>query len=133
MRDSGILHLYALTNVASNGSMPSEKLVPLSQIRTASIAGTAVVGYTVAGESTSSDTAYYYERTVGVTRAYSAMAANQRIDKLVRCFNADIPVNAEYVILEDGLQYRISLKQVVGDNIDLTLERLEAFYDVATD
>ena len=106
MRDAGLLTYYTLTNTATSGAMPTEKLV-------------------------SAGTSYYYERTIGVTRAYTALAANQRIDKLVHCYNAEIPVNAEYVILEDGLQYRISLKQVDGDNVDLTLERLEAFYDVA--
>lgn len=107
MRDAGLLTLYELTNTATAGLMPVEELVEVC-------------------------TAYYYERTVGVTRAYSAMAANQRIDKLVRVYNTDVPVNAEYVILEDGLQYRISLKQQQGDHVDLTLERLEGFYDVAT-
>lgn len=107
MRDAGLLTYYTLSNIAARGAMPVEKLVPVG-------------------------TSYYYERTIGVTRAYSALSANQRIDKLIHCYNAEIPYNAEYVILEDGLQYRISLKQVVGDDVDLTLERLEAFYDVAT-
>ena len=105
MRDAGLLTYYQLTNTATAGLMPNEKLVSLG-------------------------TAFYYERTVGVTRAYSALSANQKIDKLVRCYNTSLSVNAEYVILEDGLQYRISLKQVVGDDVDLTLERLEDYYDV---
>ena len=106
MRDPGILTFYTLTNIAEPGMMPVEKLV-------------------------ASGTAYYYERTVGVTRAYAAMSANQRIDKLVRCYNCSIPVDVEYVILEDDLQYRISLKQMQGDHVDLTLERLEEYLDVA--
>lgn len=106
MFDSGILNFYTLTNTAQNGRMPQEKLV-------------------------SEGDCYYYERSVGVTRAYAAMAANQRIDKLVHCYNVTIPINAEYVILEDGLQYRIALKQSAGDDVDLTLERLEEKYDVA--
>lgn len=105
MRDGGILTYYTLTNTAEPGLKPAEKLVP-------------------------SGRAFYYERTVGVTRAYSAMAANQRIDKLVRAFNTDVPADTEYVILEDGSQYRISLKQKQGDDVDLTLERLGDFLDV---
>lgn len=108
MRDSGILTMYSLQNTAAAGLMPKETLV-------------------------SQGTAFYYERTVGVTRAYSAMAANQQIDKLVRCYNTEVPVGAEYVILEDGLQYRISLKQMAGDDVDLTLERLEEMLDVYDD
>lgn len=107
MRDGGILTLYTLTDTAEPGLKPVEKLVPVG-------------------------TAFYFERTVGVTRAYSAMAANQRIDKLVRAYNTDVPVDASYVILEDGNQYRINLKQKQGDDVDLTLERLEDFLDVSS-
>ena len=107
MFDAGILKFYTLQNIATSGLMPKEALVE-------------------------EGSAYYYERTIGINRAYSAMSANQRIDKLVRCYNQTIPYNAEYVILEDGLQYRISLKQVLGDDVDLTLERLEAMLDVYT-
>jgi hypothetical protein len=77
--------------------------------------------------------AYYDERTVGVTRAYAALSANQRIDMLVRCHNTELTPEAEYAVLEDGDQYRITLKQRQGDDIDLTLERLEAYYDVAAE
>ena len=107
MFDAGILKFYSLQNIASAGLMPKEALVEQGS-------------------------AFYYERTIGINRAYSAMSANQKIDKLVRCYNQTIPYNAEYVILEDGLQYRISLKQVLGDDVDLTLERLEAMLDVST-
>ena len=105
MHDAGILKLYSLQNINANGRMPKEMLVEEGR-------------------------AYYIERTIGVTRAYSAMAAKQRIDELIRVFNTDIPINSEYVILENGLQYRIELKQIAGDNTDLTLTRLEELLDV---
>lgn len=105
MRDAGLLKIYTLTNVAEAGRMPTEKLVKVCE-------------------------AFYDERTVGVTRAYAALGAKQQIDKLVVAYNATLPAEAEYVILEDGNQYRISLKQLEGDNVLLTLERLEDFYDV---
>ena len=108
MRDAGILTYYELINTAVAGLMPKEQLVAMG-------------------------TAYYYERTVGVTRAYAALSANQRIDKLVHCYNTDVPVSADYVILEDGYQYRINLKQQDGDDVDLTLERLEEYYNVDTE
>lgn len=107
MRDAGILTIYSLTNTAQPGLMPTEKLVKICD-------------------------AYYIERTVGVTRAYAAMSANQQIDKLVRCFNTSLSVDAEYAVLEGGDQYRITLKQVRGDDIDLTLERLEDYLDVSS-
>lgn len=108
MRDAGILTIYKLTNIAEPGLMPTEKLVEVCA-------------------------AYYDERTVGVTRAYAAMGAKQRIDNLVRVYNTVLPTDAEYCILEDDLQYRISLKQKEGDNVLLTLERLEEMLDVYAD
>lgn len=105
MRDAGILTIYKLTNVAENGRKPTEKLVELCK-------------------------AYYDERTVGVTRAYAAMGAKQRIDMLVRVYNTALPIDGEYCIPEDGNQYRITLRQKQGDGFDLTLERLEAMLDV---
>lgn len=104
MRDAGMLSVYYLSNIATPGQMPKEDLVKICD-------------------------AYYIEQTVGVTRAYAALSANQQIDMLVRIFNTELPTNAEYVVLEDGNQYRISLKQKRGDNIDLTLVRLEDYYD----
>ncbi|MBR3361218.1 MAG: hypothetical protein IKG39_07755 [Lachnospiraceae bacterium] len=105
MDQVGILTMYKLQNIAEPGLRPKEKLVELCK-------------------------AYYNERTVGVTRAYAAMSANQRIDMLVRCSKTEVPIDAEYVILEDGLQYRISLKQKHGLDCDLTLVRQEAMLDV---
>lgn len=105
MFDAGKLKIYRLSNQATPGLRPSEKLVRICE-------------------------AYYDERTVGVTRAYAALGAKQRIDELVIAYNVTLPVDAEYVILEDGNQYRITLKQKQGDDVLLTLVRLEDFYDV---
>lgn len=110
MRDDGVLTFYNLTNIAQPGRMPVEKL--------------AATG-----------TAFYSRRQVGVTRMYQAAGANRHIDLLVRCHNTpEIPGNAKYVIPEDGLQYRIDLAQYIPDleAVDLTLVRLEAFFDVAS-
>ena len=109
MRDDGILTFYNLANVSQPGRMPQEKLV-------------------------SAGTAFYGRRNVGVTRMYAAAGANRQIDLLVRCHNTpEIPKNAKYVIPEDGIQYRIDFAQYLPDldAIDLTLVRLEAFFDVA--
>lgn len=107
MRNAGILTIYSLTNTSAVGAMPIEKLVKVTD-------------------------AFYEERTIGITRMYAAMGADQQIDMLVRCFHTPtLPTNAEYAILEDGLQYRITLKQKINaDTFDLTLVRLENNYDV---
>lgn len=105
MHDAGKLTVYKLMNVSQPGRMPVEKLVKITD-------------------------AYYDELTVGVTRAYAALSANQQIDMLVRCYNTTLPAAAEYAILEDGQQYRISLKQQNGDHVTLTLVRKDGDLDV---
>lgn len=105
MENSGILYYYALENVADAGLMPVEKLVYRGAC-------------------------FYSDRVIGFRRAYAAYGADRRIDRLVRCHNVDIPDDAKFVVLEDGRQYRIDLIQVIGDDSDLTLVRLEENYDV---
>lgn len=107
MRDAGILTLYDLVNTAAPGNKPIEKLLKVGE-------------------------AYYAERTVGYNRIYAAMGANEVIDTVVRCYNTDVPYSAKYVVLEDGNQYEISIKQKIVDEdaTDLTLVRMETYYDV---
>lgn len=110
MRDAGLLTLYSLTNTATAGQMPREQL-------------------------SSVGTAYYAEKTIGYNRIYAARGANEQIDMVVRCYNTDIPYSAKYVILEDGEQYQITVKQKIVDEdaTDLTLVRVEEYYDVITE
>lgn len=110
MRDGGIVTLYALENVAEAGFMPTEKLV-------------------------SKGTAFYSKRTSGVTRRYAALGANREFDFVIRCWNTELPDDVKYAIPEDGNQYRIDFAEPVFDSdaVDLTLVRLEDFYDVASE
>lgn len=105
MHPGGVLTLYSLTDVSEPGTRPQEKLVYLME-------------------------AYYSERIVGYSRVYAAMSANQRIDKVVRCTKTEIPIAAEYAVLEDGEQYRITLKQQRDADADLTLVKVETKLDV---
>lgn len=109
MRDEGLLKFYSLTNTAPNGAMPEEKLVDLEI------------------------SAFYANKQIGVTRLYAAKGANARLDKLVWVYNTIVPEAAKYVILEDGRQYLISdAVQIVDDDaIELSLTRLETYYEVA--
>lgn len=109
MVDSGVLTVYTLENTAENGRMPVEELV-------------------------SAFTAFYSERSVGVTRMYAAIGVNQRIDMLVRVWNVEsVPSGCLYCIPEDGEQYRVTIAQRLPDlgAYDLTLERLDSHYDIA--
>lgn len=106
----GFLTVYRLENIAQKGRMPSEKLVKLCD-------------------------EYYQERTVGVTRYYAALGADRRISGVVRIWlNPEVCAD-QYVVLEDGAQYRIDLVQKTTDDdglavMDLTLVKLENNYDV---
>ena len=109
MRDGGIVTLYALENTAQAGFMPVERLVKKG-------------------------TAFYSYSTAGITRIYAAMGANRQFDLIIRCHNmVALPDGVKYAIPENGLQYRIDLSQPIydEDGIDLTLVRLEDFFDVA--
>lgn len=108
MREGGIVTLYALENIANPGFMPAEKLVPKG-------------------------TAYYAKVTSGVTRRFAALGANREYDFVIRCWNMiELPDGVKYAIPEDGKQYRIDPAEPIfdADAIDLTLTRLEDFYDV---
>lgn len=108
MRDAGLLSLYTLEDVATPGFMPSEQLV--------------------------FNTRFYYAKvTTGVTRRYAALGANRDFSAVVRCWNASIDEGVKYALDEEGTQYRIDVAEPVHDQdaVDLTLVRLEDFYDVA--
>lgn len=109
MRDGGILTIYSLQNTADAGFMPTEQLV-------------------------SEGTAFFSYMTIGVNRMYAALGANRDIEKLVRCWNTELPEEGKYVII-DNVQYRIDTSQAIVDEdaVDLTLVRLEDFYDVASE
>lgn len=116
MDREGILCICKLENTAEAGFMPVQKLVPLV-------------------------TAYYRKRTVGYNRLYAAMGANKEISLLVRCFNTEVPDYNEqlYVLFQKAQeggevleQFRVSaIQEIVEDGaIDLTLSKMEEFYDV---
>ena len=109
MRDGGKAKLYKLKNTATTGFMPTEQLVKDSEV---------FISYV----------------TVGVTRMYAAIGANREFDFVVRCWNTPrLPDGVKYAILEDGCQYRIDRANSIVDEdaTELSLVRLEDFYDVA--
>lgn len=108
MRDGGLVTLYALENTAQPGFMPVERLVEKGR-------------------------AYYSYVTAGVTRIYAAMGANRQFDLVIRCHNMiALPDGVKFAVPEDGQQYRIDPAQPIYDEdaIDLTLVRLEDYFDV---
>lgn len=108
MREGGIMRLYTLENIATPGFMPSEKLVYNSE-------------------------SYCSKVTTGITRRYAALGANRDYSAVVKCWNCTITDDVKYAMDEDGVQYRIDFAQPIHDEdaVELTLVRLEDYYDVA--
>lgn len=109
--DSGTLYLCELNNMADDGDMPSEKLTRVARH-------------------------WYQERMIGMSRQYLAKGVNEQIDMLVRIHHDRTAKIGMYVVLGNGDQFRITnITMIVGDDglryTDLTLMRLEDFYDVA--
>lgn len=112
MYDDGLLKLYRLQDDAKPGEMPRQKLVFLQD-------------------------AWFEFRVVGYGRFYAAKGAQQQADLLLRTPEPLPRVRiGMYVILEDGLQYRIDNVQRTTDDdglpvTDLTLFRLEELFNVS--
>lgn len=129
--DSGTLYVCDLTDTRVNGNAPKEELTKRNK--------------------------YWFERrTIGISRQYMAKGVNERIDLLVRVQGIQNISIGQYVILGNGDQYRIDnvstgntineytrivkkdfingykTAQIVGlDYTELTLSKLENYYDVA--
>ena len=74
----------------------------------------------------------YDERTVGIKRFYTAMQADTRIDRLIRCPRLD-SVSVHDVVMIGGEQYDAEQVQypteVKPPSMDITLRRLEVRYE----
>lgn len=108
--DDGILTIYEVTNSAQPGAKPAPALAEKSKH-------------------------YFAYETLGVTRYYAALQADQQIAAVV-----DIPgwydvKTTDICILEDGGQYIISMVQPTTDEdglriMKLSLERVSQTYEV---
>ena len=122
MFDGGLVKIYKIGNVSNHGDTPVEALTFYQSF-------------------------YFEEKTIGMTRAYAAMQADSKIDRLISIWQ-DRSVTDKYVgvifdgsQIEDGveigLQYRIVRAEHKKNNdglriTDLTLERLEGGrYDIS--
>lgn len=110
MRDGGKVQLCALIETQTPGFMPVQKLRKEAE-------------------------PFFSYRTGGVTRRFAALGVNFEYDFLIRVWNmSELPEGVEYAVLPDGNQYRVSAEPIFDqDALDLTLTRLEEFYDVLTE
>lgn len=109
--NDGALKLYEVQNIAEDGNMPKEGLALKYDkgIR-------------------------YEERTVGIGRFWTAQQFNSTIEKVLRIQRIPNINRNDIVIPNDGQQYAIkqiqSIKDVMPICYDLSLERVDADYDI---
>lgn len=107
--NDGIVNIYSVKNVAGSGNMPKDKLVEkIKNLR-------------------------YEEHIVGMSRYWTALQDNARIEKLLRVSRIN-SVTVHDVAILNGQQYDIMQVQyppyVEPPCMDISLERLEVAYEV---
>jgi hypothetical protein len=107
--NDGIVNIYSVGNVAESGNMPKDGLtIKVSDLR-------------------------YEERTVGMSRFWTAKQEQAQIEQLIRVPRINSITTHDVAIL-DGEQYSIKQFQYIQDIeppcMDLSLERLEVAYEI---
>jgi hypothetical protein len=107
--NDGVVKLYDVKNIAPDGELPKYALTEKYALR-------------------------YAARTVGLTRYYTAMQADVRVQYFLRCPGGRGVSSLYGAVPHDGKQYRIERVQhsegVAPPYMDLTLEALEEDYAI---
>lgn len=109
--DDGVVFICELQNVSPNGMKPSMKLVKINKH-------------------------WFGERTIGLNRQYLAKGVDEQVDMVVRIHQDRNVLIGMHAVLGNGDQFHIDNVQHLFDEdklrcTDLTLSRLEKYYDVA--
>lgn len=108
--NDGVVKIYAVGNVSPLGSKPKEQLTLKGVLR-------------------------YKERTVGLTRFWTAKQASVNIRYVLRCPLLRDVSTKDVAIPNDGKQYKIIQVQYPEDIeppvMDLTLEEVSAVYGIS--
>ncbi len=107
--NDGVVTIYAVRNAAPPGKAPVQGLVQKTVLR-------------------------YRERTVGLTRYFTAKQDNVRVDAVLRVPFHPAVCAQDVAVPADGRQYEIKLVQrpenILPPVMDLTLTRLESPYEI---
>lgn len=112
IRDCGVLNLYHPPEAAGDGDLPS-------------------------GTETKYHSAWYAEKSVGMSRYYAAQQIDTQIDKIVRIEKprTSVVFADDIAKLADGYKYRVVQSQELFDEdageavLDLSLERVGKIYE----
>lgn len=107
--NDGIVNIYSVGNIAAPGNMPKDGLtIKISNLR-------------------------YEERIVGMSRYWTALQDNARIEQLIRVPRIN-SITVHDVVILTGQQYDIKqvqyAQEVEPPCMDLSLERLEVAYEI---
>lgn len=107
--NDGVINIYSLDNIALPGNKPKEGLtIKVGPLR-------------------------YEERIVGMSRFWTAMQAQAKIEKMLRVQRINSVSAQDIAIPNDGEQYKIVQiqypKNVEPSCMDLSLERVDADYE----
>lgn len=108
--NDGVVSIYKVDNIAETGNKPKDKLtIKVSLL-------------------------HYEERIVGMSRFWTAKQANAKVDMLLRTPQLRNVSTQDVAIPIDGRQYKIVQiqypKDVEPPSMDLSLERIEAKYEI---
>lgn len=111
--NDGILNIYTVGNTAKNGNMPKEELTyKIGPLR-------------------------YEERTVGMSRYWTAKQANVKVSQLLRVPRRDTVNTDDIAVLSNSMQFRIiQIQYPKGTDIpvmDLSLEKAGVNYPIKQD
>lgn len=105
----GVVKIYKVTNISLPGNMPKDGLVIKNNLR-------------------------YDERTVGMSRFWTAMQAQVKVEQLLRVPRLNTISTQDIAIPIDGEQYKIIQIQYPQDAeppcMDLSLERIDSDYEI---
>lgn len=108
--NDGVVNIYIVDNVAEAGNLPKQVLTIKVSVL------------------------HYEERTVGMSRFYTAMQNQVKVEQMLRVLRIDSVSTQDVAIPKDGKQYEIVQiqypKDVEPPVMDLSLERLEVDYEI---
>ena len=96
--DSGITKIYSVENTSEPGELPVNGL-------------------------RFKEAFYYSNQSLGITRFYEAIKANQLIERVIAIYRADLNIN-EIAVFEDGSQYVIKMIQPDTDEFGIDILKL---------
>ncbi len=108
--NDGVVRIYKIMNYAPNGGKPTMLPMLRQSLR-------------------------YAERTIGITRHYTALQVNSKVKYVLRCPLCRDVSAQDVAIPNDGVQYRVAFVQypesIFPKVMDLTLEETSAKYEIA--